>query len=92
MLCLIRCFCSRSHATGKHRLKVCTVGANSATGSFRSHLCAIEDSLQDIATRIFLDRKLKTVQGCRAESQGIDAYTRRETEDSKELQEGEEIK
>lgn len=86
MLCLIRRLCSRSHATRK-RLKVCTVRANRATGAFRSHLHAIQDNLQDIAIRIFLDRKLKTVRGYRAESQG--AYTRRETEDSKEFQEGE---
>lgn len=66
-------------------MKVCTVRANSATRAFRSHLHAIEDNLQDIAKRIFLSRKLETVpEGYRAESQGIDAYMRRETEESKE--------
>lgn len=45
----IRCFCSRSHATGKHEaLKVCTVRANGVTESFRFHEDAIEDNLQDI--------------------------------------------
>lgn len=83
--------CSRSHAIRKC-LKAYTIRANRTTG-FSIVPLAVDDNLRDDAIQMFLDKKLgNRTEDYRAESQDVDACTRKREgtqRNSKEFQEEE---